>query len=240
MADIFRLSLRQLMGRWRILFIALLAALPTGIILLIRLLGDDPFSFDGEFVGGMMDGMIIAGVMPIVTMALATTAFGNEVEDRTLYFLMLKPISRVSIALAKMLAVFVVAAPLVVASGTVAAVAGGGSGRAVAAIAIALVAGVAAYASVFTWAGLITQRALAFGLVYMLVWEGLLSTFLGGIQYLSIRGYTLALLHGIDQNGFESIESRVIEFPAAIVGVIVAIACFSFLTQYRLRTMDVS
>lgn len=239
MADIFRLSLRQLMGRWRILFIALLAALPTGIVLLVRLLGDD-FSFDGGFVDGMIDGMVIAGVMPIVTIALATTAFGNEVEDRTLYFLMLKPISRVSIALAKLLAAFIVAAPLVVASGTVATVVAGGSGRAAAAIAIALVAGVAAYASVFTWAGLLTQRALAFGLVYMLVWEGLLSTFLEGIRYLSIRGYTLALLHGIDQKGFESIESRVIEFPAAIVGIIAAIACFAFLTQYRLRTMDVS
>lgn len=239
MADIFRLSLRQLMGRWRMLFITLLAALPTGIVLLVRLLGDD-FSFDGEFVNGMIDGMVIAGVMPIVTIALATTAFGNEVEDRTLYFLMLKPISRVSIAFAKLLAAFVVAAPLVVASGTVAAVAAGGSGRAAAATAIALVAGVAAYASVFTWAGLLTQRALAFGLVYMLVWEGLLSTFLEGIRYLSIRGYTLALLHGIDQKGFESIESRVIEFPAAIVGVIAAIVCFAFLTQYRLRTMDVS
>lgn len=239
MADIFRLSLRQLMGRWRILFIALLAALPTGIVLLVRLLGDD-FSFDGDFVNGMIDGMVIAGVMPIVTIALATTAFGNEVEDRTLYFLMLKPISRVSIAFAKLLAAFVVAAPLVVASGTVAVVVAGGSGRAAAAIAIALVAGVAAYASVFTWAGLLTQRALAFGLVYMLVWEGLLSTFLEGIRYLSIRGYTLALLHGIDSNGFESIESRVIEFPAAIVGIIAAIVCFAFLTQYRLRTMDVS
>ena len=238
MADIFRLSLRQLMDRWRVLFIALLAALPTAVVL-VRLLVDDQFSFDG-MINDIIDLMIIAGIMPIVTMALATTAFGNEVEDRTLYFLMLKPISRVSIALAKLLAVFVVAAPLVVASGTVAAVAGGGSGRAVAATAIALVAGVAAYASVFTWAGLLTQRALAFGLVYMIVWEGLLSTLLGNIQYLSIRGYTLALLHGIDQKGFESIESRVIEFPAAIVGAIAAIVCFAFLTQYRLRTMDVS
>lgn len=239
MADIFKLSLRQLMGRWRILFIALLAALPTAIVL-VRLLVDDQFSFDGDFVNVMIDGMVVTGVMPIVTMALATTAFGNEVEDRTLYFLMLKPISRVSITLAKLLAVFVVAAPPVVASGTVATVAAGGSGRAAAATAIALVVGVAAYASVFTWAGLLTQRALAFGLVYMLVWEGLLSSFLGNIQYISIRGYTLALLHGIDQNGFESIELRVIEFPAAIVGVIAAIVCFAFLTQYRLRTMDVS
>ena len=240
MSDIFRLSLRQLMGRWRILFIALLAALPTAIILLVRLVGDDPLSFDGAFIDSVIDGMIIGGVLPIVTLALATTAFGNEVEDRTLYFLMLKPISRVSVVLAKLLASFVVAAPLVVASGTVSTAASGGGGRATVTMAIALTAGVAAYASIFTWAGLLTQRALAFGLVYVLVWEGLLSTFLEGIRYLSIRGYTLALLHGIDQEGFESIGSRVIEFPAAIVGVIVAIACFFFLTQYRLRTMDVS
>ena len=32
----------------------------------------------------------------------------------------------------------------------------------------------------------------------MLVWEGILSSFLTGVRYLSVRGYTLSLLHGID------------------------------------------
>ena len=106
-------------------------------------------------------------------------------------------------------------------------------------LAIALAAGVAAYASIFTLAGLLTPRALAYGLVYVLVWEGLLSTIVSGIGYLSVRGYTLALLYGMDEESFAIFEGRVIEFPAAIVGTGVVIAAFFLLTLYRLRTMDV-
>jgi ABC-2 type transport system permease protein len=239
MTEIFRLSLRQLLGRWRVVLIALLAALPTLLILIVKLVGEEDIAFDGEFVDPMIDGMLIGGIMPVVTMALATAAFGNELEDRTLYFLVLKPISRLNIVLPKLLATLVVAGPLVVASGVVATAMAGGEAKAMLAIAIGLAAGVTAYASIFTWAGLITPRALAYGLVYVLVWEGLLSSFLSGVRYLSIRGYTLALLQGIDADSFNVLESRVIEFPAAIVGAIGVTLVFVFLTHYRLRTMDV-
>ena len=126
MAEIFRLSLRQLLGKWRVALIALLAALPTVLILIVKLVGEEDVAFDGEFVDPMIDGMIIGGIMPVVTMALATAAFGNELEDRTLYLLVLKPVSRVYIILPKLLATLVVGGPLVVASGVVAtAIAGG-------------------------------------------------------------------------------------------------------------------
>ena len=107
------------------------------------------------------------------------------------------------------------------------------------ALALALAASVTTYASIFTLAGLLTPRALAYGLVYVLVWEGLLSTIVSGVRYLSVRGYTLALLHGLDEESFAAFEQRVIEFPAAIVGTGVVIVAFFLLALYRLRTMDV-
>ncbi|MDE2841464.1 MAG: ABC transporter permease subunit [Chloroflexota bacterium] len=239
MAEIFLLSLRQLLGRWRLIVILLLAALPSLLVLLIRAIGEGEMAFHGEFVGVVIDAMITGGIMPIVTMTLATAAFGNELEDKTLYFLVLKPVSRVSIVLAKLLAVLVVALPLVIASGVVASALVNAEAQQMGILAIALAAGVTAYASVFTLAGLLTPRALAYGLVYVLVWEGLLSTIVSGIGYLSVRGYTLALLHGMDESSFAVFEGRVIEFPAAIVGTVVVIAAFFLLALYRLRTMDV-
>ncbi len=239
MAEIFRLTLRQILGRWRVLLIVLLASLPTLIALLIRWQNPEEASFHQDFVQVMIDTMIVAGILPIVTMTVATAAFGNELEDRTLYFLVLKPLSRVHIALGKLAATFALAAPVVVASGVVATVLVGADAGAVLAVGIALLAGVAAYASVFTWAGLITPRALSYGLVYVLVWEGLLSTFLTGVRFLSVRGYTLSLLHGIDAKNFEVLEDRVMVLPAAIVGAVGVTLIFFFLTQYRLRTMDV-
>ena len=239
MAQIFQLTLRQLLGRWRVLLIVFLASLPTLIVLLVKWQDPENSVYNQDFVQGMIDAMIIGGIMPIVTMTIAAAAFGNELEDRTLYYLILKPISRVHIALAKVVATFVLTAPVVVASGVVATALVGAEVGAVLTVGVALLAGVAAYASIFTWAGLITPRALSYGLVYVLVWEGLLSSFLTGVRYLSVRGYTLSLLHGIDATNFEILEDRVIAFPAAIVGTVGVALVFFFLAQYRLRTMDV-
>ncbi len=102
-----------------------------------------------------------------------------------------------------------------------------------------MLAGVVAYGAIFTWAGLFTSRALAFALVYVLLWEGLISTFLGGARYLSVRAYSLTILHGIDQSNFEGLEDRVIEFPAAIAGAAAVTVLFAFLTVRQLRRMDV-
>ncbi len=239
MTEIFRLTLRQILGRWRVILIVFLASLPTLIVLLVKWQNPEEAKFNQDFIQVMIDTMIIAGILPIVVMTVATAAFGNELEDRTLYYLVLKPLSRVHIALGKLAATFALAAPVVVASGVVATALVGADAGTVFTVGIALLAGVAAYASVFTWAGLITPRALSYGLVYVLVWEGLLSSFLTGVRYLSVRGYTLSLLHGIDATNFESLEDRVIAFPAAIIGAVGVTLVFFFLTQYRLRTMDV-
>ena len=84
-----------------------------------------------------------------------------------------------------------------------------------------------------------TTRALGFALVYVFLWEGLLSSFLGGIRYLSVRGYTLAVMHGIDEEALEALEGQAIEFPAALVGAAAVTVVFLWLTVRRLRRMDV-
>ena len=66
------------------------------------------------------------------------------------------------------------------------------------------------------------------------------TTFLGGVRYLSVRGYTLALLHGFDGEVFDTLGSRAIELPAALVGAGVVTFLFFWLTVRRLRRMDVA
>jgi hypothetical protein len=80
---------------------------------------------------------------------------------------------------------------------------------------------------------------LSFALVYVFLWEGVLSTFLGGVRYLSVRGYTLSIVHGIDGDVFRSLGPRVIEFPAALVGAGAVTVLFVWLTVRRLRRMDI-
>ena len=244
------LSMRQLAGGRRLLLLVALAALPVGLaILLTLMLGEDETS-NSEYIDTLLDALLIGAVMPVISLVLATAAFGNEVEDRTLNYLVLKPIPRYQIVFAKLLATLVIGCPLVVFSGVAATlIADGGLGtrlvvldsplRAAAATGIALLLGTVAYSSAFTWAGLVSTRALPYALVYVVLWEGLVSSFLGGVRFLSVRGYTLGLVHGLDDRSFAELANRVIEFPAALVGVAAVSVGFFLLAVRRLQEMDV-
>src|SRR6478672_6808220 len=77
MGSVYRLTLRQVSGRWRLSIMTVLAALP------------------------------------LIVLAIAAAAFGNEVEDRTLANLTLSPIARWKIALPKLLATITIAGPFI-------------------------------------------------------------------------------------------------------------------------------
>ena len=58
------------------------------------------------------------------------------------------------------------------------------------------------YSAVFVLASVLTTRAIAFGLLYVAIWEGLLSNLVGGVRILSIAHYSLGVANAIypDQN----------------------------------------
>ena len=241
MTPLLLLSVRQLAGRWRLLFTLLLAVLPVVLAVLVSTLAGDELDYAESFTNVVLDGMMVGAILPIVILALATAAFGIEQEDHTLSYLVLKPIARWRIVLPKLLASVLVGGPIMIASGIAATLLGlEGDLRAALAVGTALGAGVLAYAAIFTWAGLMSSHALGFGLIYVFLWEGLISSFLGGVRYLSVRGYTLAIMSGANQGGFEALEGRVIELPAAIVGTVGAAVVFFWLAVRRLRRMDIS
>ena len=240
MKPILLLSLRQLGSRWRLLIIVLLAVLPVALSALMSALAGDDSDYAEEFTNVIIDAMIIAAIMPIVMMVLATTAFRHELDDRTLSYLTLKPIPRSLIVLPKLLASVIVGGLLVIVSGIMATLIGTeGSAQAVFTVAIALFVGVVTYAAIFIWAGLISSHALGFALIYVFLWEALVTSLLSGVRYLSVRGYVLSIINGIDGESFSTLDERVIEFPAALVGATAVTALFFWLTVRRLRRMDV-
>ncbi len=155
MGTLLQLSLRQLAGRRRLLLLIIsLAALPVAVAAILTGLVDGGGSYRSSFVNGLLDGMIVAGVLPIVTMTLATPAFGHELEDHTLGYLLLNPIPRWWIALAKFLATVLVGGPLLIASGVATILLGLGlDWRSAATVAASLLVGVVTYSAIFTWVG---------------------------------------------------------------------------------------
>ena len=240
MREVFRLSFRQLTGPLRLGLILLLSALPVALAAIIAATAGVEGTGRDTFVNVMLSGLLVAGVLPIVTMTLGTAAFGNELEDGTLGNLALMPLARWQIALPKLLAALAISAPLIIASGVATSLIGLGlDARAALSVAVALLLGVAAYSAIFTWTGLVTGRALAVALLYVLIWEGIIGSFISGVGYLSVRGYTLAIMHGLDSAAFEAVGGRVIALPAAIVGAVLVTAAFYGLAVWRLTRMDV-
>ena len=134
--------------------LALLALLPLGLAVLISALSDPS---GGDLIGGILLTLFMYVVMPLVVTVLATSAFGNEVEDRTLSLLTTKPVPRWSIVLAKLTATVLVAAPMMMAVAAVVTVMDpDGNGEAAIAAAVGTLVGVITYASAFLWAGMIT------------------------------------------------------------------------------------
>ena len=194
---------------------------------------------DGTLVG-FFGGIMISLTIPLIVLVLASSAFGNEVEDRTLSLLTTRPVLRSYIVFAKLAATIAVAAPLAVVPAVVmVSLDSASTGGTMAVAGAGALTCVVTYASIFTWAGLMTSRALSFAVVYVFLWEGLLTSFLEGLRYASVRGYTFAIMQGLDEEGFSALGDGSIELQAGLVGAAAATALFFAATVYRLRRMDV-
>ena len=231
---LFLLALRQAVTRRKLALLIILALIPLGLAVIL----DSTVAEEGTLIGPVLGGLVISVTLPITVMVLATGAFGNEVEDRTLSLLTTKPVPRWTIVLAKFAATVVVAAPLMAAVAVVITMMDpDGAGNAPLAAAVGVVVGVVAYASAFTWLGLLTTRALGFGLVYVLLWEALITTFLSGTRYLSIRSYIFGTAHGLNDRAFG--EDLTIAMMPALVGAGLVTVVFFLLTVRRLSRMDI-
>ena len=231
-------TLRGLLGRRRAILMLLLAALPILVGLLIRLGGGRADAPE------ILDTLVIRTVLPLVALIIGTSAIGSEIEDGTLVFILVKPIARWRLALAKIAVAAGLTAVLVVPPILLTGVLVGGFGSASIATtfgyALAAIAGGVAYACAFTALGTITSRALVVGLAYTLLWEGVLAGLLDGTRFLSIRQATLGLagaLTGQDP-GVEALGPAV----STVMIVVVVVGALGLTTmalqRFQVRSAD--
>ena len=236
MGSVYLLTLRQMSGRWRILIMTILAALP--VLIAITMVGDSTAPSVMEFEAVVLSGMLVGSIAPLIVLAIAGPAFANEVEDRTLANLTLTPIPRWQIVVPKLLAAITIAAPFIAASAFATSYAAYlGDPRAVLAVTAGLVFGVALYAAAFLWLGLVSSQPIGIGLFYIVLWEGLFSRFVAGVRLLSIRHYSLAVMNGIDDRRFAS--GTQMSSTAAVIVALIVFSGFVFFSVRRLRRMDV-
>lgn len=145
----------------------------------------DPIRSASLFISGY--GMTL--MVPIISLVFATAALGNLVEDNSLVYLWMRPTNRSLVAGGATAAAWVVAVPLVVIPLVISAFWAGGGGRVALATTFAATLGIMAYCSLFVAIGLRFKRALLWGLVYVLIWEGTVARSATGASRLSVQTY---------------------------------------------------
>lgn len=233
-AALVEVTLRGVLDRRRTILLLLFVALPVIVALAIRLAGGRPD------VPEILDTLVVRTVLPLVALVIGTSALGSEIDDGTFVYLLVKPIARWRLALAKVavatgLTIALVVPPML-ATGLLLGGGEAGSIGVTFGFAVATMAGGAAYASVFTTLGALTSRALILGLAYTLLWEGVLAGLLEGTRFLSIRQATLGLAEALtgEDAGVDALV------PAVAVGIaVVAIAGSAALATAALRRFQI-
>ncbi len=181
---IARLAAQALLGRRRGLLLMALPLVLVALAVIIRLLTDPGVGYD------VVSTLGFTLALPLVALLSASAVLGPEVDDGSIVYLLAKPVSRHAIALSK----FVVAALATVTFGAVplfvagVVVDAGQLGEALAWLVGGAVSGVV-YTALFLAVAATTRHAVVIGLLFVLLWEGLLGGLLDGIRWLSIGAW---------------------------------------------------
>ena len=229
-------TLRGLLGRRRTVLLVLLAALPVLVALLIALTGGRPNP------DRFLETLVVRFVMPLLALIVGTSVLGSEIEDGTAVYLMVKPIARWRIVIAKAIVAVGLTALLVVPAVIVTAAllpARGDTTTTIVAFSVACLAGGSAYAVAFLALSVFTTRAFLIGLAYVLIWEGVLAGLLEGTKFLSIRQATLGIAAALGVDFSDDPLAPAISVVVIVVVLVGGLALASWrLARFEIRGGD--
>mgnify|MGYP001815801617 FL=1 len=171
---ITQVTVKQTMRLRRFIGLGLLSLSAAATFVLASLSPGQTSNNAFELFLGITVGTFMNILVPVVTLITATSVMGDERRDNTMSFLVLRPVSRVTIATAKVTAAFLEAFALsglgAIGLGIVGAVEMSDWAYFVPLLVGTAIA-TAAYAAVFVPLGYLAKRATLIGLTYLFIWE---------------------------------------------------------------------
>ncbi|MEV0581593.1 ABC transporter permease subunit [Nonomuraea sp. NPDC050310] len=215
------ITYRAILGRRRLILLILLPVALLGLAVLLRVLGSD----DQRTAVLLMRTFAIGTLLPLLGLIAGTGVIAPEIDDGTIIHLLSKPIARPVITQTK----FVVAASLLALFAALPTylaawiLVGNEDDIAVGFAAGALVAGIA-YAAVFLFLGVVTRHSVAIGVLYALLWEGVVGNFLPGARTFSIQQWAQTIADQISASPFLKADvSLGFAVPALLVVIVGAV-----------------
>jgi ABC-type transport system involved in multi-copper enzyme maturation permease subunit len=240
---IFDLSLNEMLWSRRTIFMALVVGLPVIIALFLRLLVslgapifDSTEMRDGVRTTVRMAGPTIFGlliwwlyiwfIVPILGVFYGTSLMADEVEDKTITYLFVRPIRRGAVLLGKYLAflvctIFVVLPSIMLVYLLIVPIRGSIGGSFVHLLKdLSIVAmGLAVYGSVFAFVGAKFKRPLLIGLVFIFGWEKATLAFPGYLKKFTVAYYLQGLVpHAMPNDGVVSLMQAMFRESLGLAG----------------------
>jgi ABC-2 type transport system permease protein len=215
---VLRITLRATLGRKRAVVFMLVPLILIVLTVALKIVAKSPV-WPAEFLGAF--GFSV--VLPLTALVIGTSVLGAEVDDGSIVHLLATPVSRLSVVISK----FIAAVVLTVLFGAIPEFAAGAIARGfsdkltLGLLAGAVVASVA-YNALFVMLSVLTTRAIAVGLLYLLVWEGLLGNLVGGVRVLSIGQYSVSVANSIAKTS--ALNAHLTSQTAIIMAVAVTVA----------------
>jgi ABC-2 type transport system permease protein len=229
-----RITLRATLSRKR----ALLFALPAVVLILLTVALKASNAPMRPWPSHVLGTFGFSVLLPLTALIIGTSVLGAEIDDGSIVHLLATPVRRSSVVITKFgvatgLTVVFAAIPELIA----ALIAGGGSAPpatgqgdlvtiSTGTFALGLFVGALAcsviYNAVFVMISVTTTRAIAVGLLYVLVWEVLLANFVAGARLLSVSHYGLGIAGGFVTD--PALEAGLGVLTSAGMGIIVTAA----------------
>jgi len=238
------ITMRSTLGRKR----AFLFAIPALILILFTVALKVSRPPSRPWPSHVLGTFGFSVLLPLTALIIGTSVLGAEIDDGSIIHLLATPVRRSTIVMTKFIVATVltmvfaaipelVAALIAGGGGSPPVVASGGPGSFVTInggkLALGLFVGALAcsviYNAVFVMVSVATTRAIAVGLLYVLIWEALLSNFVSGARLLSVSHYGLGIADGFAHDPSQAAGLAV---PTSVImGAVVTVAALALATN---------
>jgi ABC-2 type transport system permease protein len=240
------ITMRSTLGRKR----AFLFAIPALILILFTVALKVSRPPSRPWPSHVLGTFGFSVLLPLTALIIGSSVLGAEIDDGSIIHLLATPVRRSSVIMTKffvstVLTMIFAAIPELIA----ALISGGGYTEPVfkgtlngppilvtpatlinnADFAIGLfvgaLVGAVIYNAIFVMVSAATTRAIAVGLLYVLIWEALLSNFVSGARLLSVGHYALGIANGIAHD--TTLGAGLNVATSVIMGAIVTVAALA-------------
>ncbi|MBV9093769.1 MAG: ABC transporter permease [Streptosporangiaceae bacterium] len=239
------ITTRATLGRKR----ALLFAIPAVVLIVVTVALRASRPPSRPWPSHVLGTFGFSVLLPLTALIIGCSVLGAEIDDGSIIHLLATPVRRSSVimtkfAVATVLTMIFAAVPELIA----ALISGGGDtapvikitpgsppvvipGTAVNSTDFAIglfvgaLVGAVIYNAIFVMVSAATTRAIAVGLLYVLVWEALLSNFVSGARLLSVSHYCLGIANGIAHD--VSLGAGLTVLTSVVMGAVVTVAALA-------------